>query len=314
MKLESAHLEILSAVVEFGGLTEGAAAISKSQPSVSRTMALLEARVGAPLFEPGRRPLRPTELGRHLARLGKTIRTSGIEASRLVDDYRKGRVGRLHISGTPIFMDGVIARMIGEFQAQSPEISIEQSYGYVDELLAQLRNESLDLAVVPLRQDQLTNDLEFAPLILGRNVIACRKGHPLTRTKMITAADLSSYRWVAPPENSPLFRDIQRTLGQFGLDDMPVAFSGGTYASIVGVLAGSDALTVLPASVVVVAGQSSALTTLPLRIEHPDRTLGLLSRPGGEPSLKRLKEFLIAQCGWIDAKLRHGNAEARWRR
>lgn len=314
MKLDTAHLEILSAVVEHGGLTEGAAAIGKSQPSVSRTMALLEARVGAPLFEPGRRPLRPTELAQHLARLGKKIRTSSEEASKLVDNYRKGRVGRLRISGTPIFMDGVVAQLIGEFQAQSPDITIEQGYGYLDELLAQLRNASLDIAVVPLRKDQLPDDLEFAPLILGRNVIACRKGHPLTRTKMITAEDLSKYRWVAPPENSPLFRDIQRTLAQFGLDDMPVAFSGGTYASIVGVLAGSDTLSVLPASVVVIAGPSSALTTLPLQIEHPDRTLGMLSQRGGEPSLKRFKEFLIAQCGWIDAKLRHGSSEARWRR
>lgn len=314
MKIDSSHLEILSAVVEHGGLTEGAAAIGKSQPSVSRTMALLEARVGAPLFEPGRRPLRPTELAQHLARLGKRIRQASNEASTLVDNYRKGRVGRLRISGTPIFMDGVIAQLIGEFQAQSPDIRVEQGYGYLNELLAQLRNDSLDLAVVPLRKDQLPEDLDFAPLILGRNVIACRKGHPLTRTKVITAEDLSKYRWVAPPENSPLFRDIQRMLAQFGLDEMPIAFSGGTYASIVGILAGSDTLSVLPASVMIVAGPSSALTTLPLQIAHPDRVLGMLSRPGGEPSLRRLREFLIAQCSWIDAKLRHGSTEARWRR
>ena len=59
MKLDSEHLEILAAIVEQGGLTEGAEALGKSQPSVSRSVALLEARIGLPLFEPGRRPLRP---------------------------------------------------------------------------------------------------------------------------------------------------------------------------------------------------------------------------------------------------------------
>ena len=39
MKLDSEHLEILAMVVERGGLTEGAEALGKSQPSVSRTMA-----------------------------------------------------------------------------------------------------------------------------------------------------------------------------------------------------------------------------------------------------------------------------------
>ena len=63
MKIDSEHLEILALIVEKGGLTEGAEALGKSQPSVSRSMTLLEKRVGMPLFEPGRRPLRPTELG-----------------------------------------------------------------------------------------------------------------------------------------------------------------------------------------------------------------------------------------------------------
>lgn len=55
MKIDSEHLEILAMIVDKGGLTEGAEALGKSQPSVSRTMALLEDRIGAPLFEPGRR-------------------------------------------------------------------------------------------------------------------------------------------------------------------------------------------------------------------------------------------------------------------
>lgn len=314
MKISSEHLEILAAVVAQGGLTEGANAVGKSQPSVSRTMALLEARVGTPLFEPGRRPLRPTPLAQHLAELGAQIHKYNLQASELVDSYRKGRLGHLRISGTPIFMDGVVAQLIGEFQVQNPDITIEQGYGYFDELQGQLRNGALDMAVLPLRAEQLADDLDFAPLLPGRNVIVARKGHPLTRTKIITADDLRKFRWIAPPENSPLYHDIQRTLNSFGLDHMPVAFSGGNYASIVGVLAGSDALTVLPASVVIVAGSGWPLATLPLQIAHPDRTLGMLTRPGGEPSLRRFKDFLKAQCSWIDARLRHGENEARWRR
>ena len=311
MKIDSEHLEILAAVVAQGGLTEGAAAIGKSQPSVSRTMALLEGRVGAPLFEPGRRPLRPTELGRRLAALGGRIHQLNAEAASLVDSARQGRLGRLRIGGTPIFMDGVIARVIGEFQAQHPAIVIDQGYGYRETLIAQLRNGALDLALIPLKPDQIPDDLDFSPLFPGRNVIACRVGHPLARSKAITAEELSRYRWIAPPEESPLYRDIQRVLSGFGLDHMPVAFSGGTFASIVGVLTGSDALTVLPASVVLLASPSSNVVALPLRIEHPDRQLGMLSRRDGDASLARLREFLAGQGAWIGAKLRHGRNAQR---
>lgn len=312
MKIDSEHLEILAAVVAQGGLTEGATAIGKSQPSVSRTMALLEARVGLPLFEPGRRPLRATELGRRLATLGTRIHELNRDASSLIDGALQGRLGRLRLAGTPIFMDGVISRVIGEFQVRNPDIVLELGYGYREDLLTQLRNATLDLAIVPLRADHMPKDMEFTPLFPGRNVIACRTGHPLTRTKAITAEELKTYRWIAPPKESPLFRDIERALEGFGLDHMPVAFSGGTFASIVGVLTGSDALTVLPASVVLMAAPTTGIASLPLRIEHPDRQLGMLSLADADASMKRLKDFLAAQGAWIDIKLRHGrNAQPR---
>ncbi|MEX0371747.1 MAG: LysR family transcriptional regulator, partial [Tateyamaria sp.] len=53
MQLDPNHLVMLAAVVDEGGLTSGAHALGKSQPSLSRTLAALEARLGQPLFEKG---------------------------------------------------------------------------------------------------------------------------------------------------------------------------------------------------------------------------------------------------------------------
>ena len=46
MKIDPRHLEILAAIVDHGGLTEGASALGKSQPSVSRSLSMLEERLG----------------------------------------------------------------------------------------------------------------------------------------------------------------------------------------------------------------------------------------------------------------------------
>ena len=77
MKIDPRHLEILFAIVERGGLTEGAEMLGKSQPSLSRSLAILEERIGLALFEPDRRPLRPTELGISLAAEGRKIFQAG---------------------------------------------------------------------------------------------------------------------------------------------------------------------------------------------------------------------------------------------
>ena len=307
MKLDSEHLEILAMIVEKGGLTEGAEALGKSQPSVSRTMALLEDRIGAPLFEPGKRPLRPTELGENLARLGARIHGLNTEASRLVQSYAKGHTGRLRIAGTPIFMDGVVSTFIADFQTRHPDVQIAQSYGYFDQLAASLRTGSLDMAIVPLHPGSVPSDMTFVPLLPGRNVIAARAGHPLIRRSTITLADIEPYPWIAPPPDSPLYRDLQRALKSIGKEDFRVSFSGGTLASIISILAGSDALTVLPYSVVFLTRKTLGVEALRLKIEHPDRQLGLLTfdATSPPPALRQFGGFLKDEFALLEARIQH---------
>ncbi len=307
MKLDSEHLEILAMIVEKAGLTEGAEALGKSQPSVSRTMALLEDRIGTPLFEPGKRPLRPTELGESLARIGARIRVQNLEASALVQSYAKGHTGRLRIAGTPIFMDGVVSTLIADFQMRQPDVQIAQSYGYADALAASLRTDALDLAILPLHPSSVPQDMTFTPLLAGRNVIACRAGHPLTRRAAISLADIEPYPWIAPPADSPLFRDLQRALKSIGKEDFRINFSGGTFASIVSVLSRSDSLTVLPYSVVFLSRKTAGLEALPLKIDHPDRQLGMLTHTGAQtaPALRRFASFLADAFKMLEARIQH---------
>ena len=138
MKIDPRHLELLAAIVDNGGLTEGAAAIGKSQPSVSRTLAMLEERLGVELFAPNKRPLQPTAFCRLLAQEGRQIRKAGETASQLVAQLRGGRSGAIRLAGTPIFMDGVVSGMIASFQSENPDIRIDQSYGYASDVISRL--------------------------------------------------------------------------------------------------------------------------------------------------------------------------------
>ena len=130
MKIDPRQLENLAAIVQSGGLTEGAAALGKSQPSVSRPIAALEARLGSALFLPGRRPLPPTELGLRLTEEGRHILQAGQAAAQAVQSFKLGKAGAVRMAGTPTVMDGGIVGMIAGFQAQNPEVQIEQRDGY----------------------------------------------------------------------------------------------------------------------------------------------------------------------------------------
>ncbi len=294
MKLDPRHLEILAAIVDEGGLTEGAAALGKSQPSVSRSLGLLEDRVGKPLFEPRKRPLRPTELGHLLAQEGRKILEAGRAASNLVDTHARGLAGAVRVAGTPIFMDGVISGVIAEFQADHPSIRIDQSYSYAAEALDKVGKDLLDLAILPVRPADLPDTFVFQQILEGRNVIACRLGHPLSRLSDLSPSDVFHYPWIAPPANSPLFQDLRRLLDGIGQRELKIGFTGGSLSAVLNVLAGSDCLTVLPFSVVLMLQRQNRLASLPIDIGDPDRHLGIVTRKDTKANLaaKRFSDFV----------------------
>lgn len=293
MKLDERHLIQLAAVVQAGGVTEGAAMIGLSQPAVSRTIALLERRLAEPLFARGRRPLQPTPLGRMLAEIGQTMLIASRRASEVVEDFHLGRTGVVRIGGTPFFMDALISGVIAEFQNASPDVRIEQSYGYVPELQAALHAGRIDLAVCPLAILDEGSALTFREILPGRNVVACRATHPLLMKRKIRKSDLLDFPWIAPPAGSPLMADLNSLMLSLGATEIKIRYSGGSLTSAMTYLKGTDALTVLPHGVVFAFRKEGAITALPMAIPHPDRALGLLrlANAPGSPAVEAFVGF-----------------------
>lgn len=315
MKLDARHLEILAAIVDHGGLTEGAAALGKSQPSVSRTLSQLEARIGEPLFKPGRRPLQPTDLGAALAEHGRAVYRANMRASEIVERHRAGHSGVVRVGGTPIFMDGVIASMIARFQQAHLDVRVDQSYGFAEELADRLRAGTLDMAILPLQRDRVPQELNFQPILAGLNVIACRTGHPLARRKLITPSDIALYPWIAPPVESPLYRDLRRALANIGASDFRISFSGGSLASVLSVLTETDSLTVLPYSVVFMLKDRNTVAALSLDIGHPDRDLGVLALDTAlrNPAARRFRSFIVQQFESLSRRITQHQKDQLWR-
>lgn len=128
MKLDPRHIEILAAVVDSGGMTDGAASLARSQPSLSRTIAMLEARLGTRLFHPGRRPLRPAELGLRLADEGRRIVRGELDLA-ICPLHAKDRTKGLHVD--PILPGhNVIACREGHPLAKTNAVTEADLLGY----------------------------------------------------------------------------------------------------------------------------------------------------------------------------------------
>jgi len=278
MKLDERHLAQLAAVVQAGGVTEGAALIGMTQSALSRTLAMLERRIGEPLFLKGRRPLQPTALGRALADHGQVVLATSRKASELVADFRHGRAGLVRVGGTPFFTDALVSTMIAEFQNSHPEVRVDQSYGYLPDLREALNADRIDLAISPIGILDEGSNLEFLELLPGRNVVACRATHPLLGKRRMKPKEMLDYSWIMPPPGSPLLADLRSLLISLGVTEIKSRYSGGSLLSAINYMKHTDALTILPHSAIFAFRNEKAISALPVEVPHPKRALGLFRR------------------------------------
>ncbi|ODT81198.1 MAG: LysR family transcriptional regulator [Pelagibacterium sp. SCN 64-44] len=311
MKLNERHLMQLAAVLDAGGVSEGAAMLGMTQSAVSRSLAMLEARIGEPLFIKGRRPLQATALGAQLAIHGRAMLTASRRATDAVQGHLKGTSGLVRVGGVPFFMDALVSQMIAHFHQEEPEITVQQSYGNLPELVSALDSRLIDLGIVPIGSAHPGSAYEFVEILPGRNIVACRIGHPLLRRPRLQATDLAAYPWIAPLPGSPLMTDLQMILLSIGVSELNIRYSGGSLMSVVNFLAESDALAVLPFSVVFALRKENRVTVLPYAIPQPDRSLGILRRLDAPriPAAERFAQHIIGVFDDLrHTIIRHENA------
>ncbi|MHA7778036.1 LysR family transcriptional regulator [Roseibium sp. M-1] len=290
MKLDERHLIQLAAVVQTSSVTAGAELLGMTQPAVSRTLAMLEKRLGEPLFLRGQRPLQPTPLGRALADQGQVMLAASRKASETVRNFQEGKAGAVRVGGTPFFMDALISSMTADFQNDFPEIRVDQSYGYVKDLREAVYADRIDLAICPIDILGEGSGLVFDEILPGRNVVACSALHPLLNKRKPTAQELLEYPWIAPPPGSPLYADLHSILLSLGSTEIKIRYSGGSLASVINYMTRSNALTVLPHGAVFAYRKERTMTALPFKIPHPDRALGIL-RLAGAPYLPAVDKY-----------------------
>lgn len=298
MLIESRALAQIAAIVETGSFGRAAEVLGTSQPAISRDVAKLEARIGAPLFDRTVRPAEPTALCLSLAEEGSAVLFARRQAALKVERARAGTTGVLRIVGPPMVLDHVITPICARFHASHPAVEIHTHPGYFPEAAALIRSRKTDIAIVATeRMDEA--DLDFVPLMTSRNVIACRLNHPLTRQPDPDLRGVLDYGWVAPPEGSPLSQDLRASMTRLGAPMAAVRFRSDTSAGIRSYIENTDCLAILPESVVTAMARHYAIAALPFDLPGPTRKVGMLRRRDGSETrlVRRMREHLVGAFG-----------------
>ena len=120
------YLAQLATIVELGSVTKAAQKLNTTQPTLSRTIKLIEDRVGAPILRRGRHGVTATEIGFRLAESGREILRRSQQAETAIREWKDGQVGEIRIGVGPM----LAATLMGDFFSQmvlAPPITVLKS-------------------------------------------------------------------------------------------------------------------------------------------------------------------------------------------
>ncbi|TCV92641.1 LysR family transcriptional regulator [Biostraticola tofi] len=189
------HIDIFYTVMTTGNLTEAAAQLNTSQPTVSRELARLERLLQMTLFERIKGRLKPTREG---LRLFEEVRQSYSGLDRILaaaQSIRRFDQAQLSLACLPVFSQSLLPEICRGFLAAYPAVSINvipQESPLLEEWLSAQRH---DLGLT--EHDLTPAGTEREALMTLNEVCVLPAGHPLCNREMLCPADFAGQPFIS---------------------------------------------------------------------------------------------------------------------
>jgi DNA-binding transcriptional LysR family regulator len=196
--MDSDALNTFLMVHRRGGISNAAKALHRSQPAISRRIALLEQELGVPLFErvAGRTML--SDAGRVMVPYAERAVAAAQDAEHAVRALARSNSGPVALAVVGTLAGGRLSTMMKRFAGEHPDVNLTLRTATSTEVSELVRRGE---ATIGLRYDRdRSNDLDYELLATERLQVVCAPDHPRAGGRVARLADLRGERWIAFPE------------------------------------------------------------------------------------------------------------------
>ncbi|WP_428001751.1 LysR family transcriptional regulator [Acidovorax sp.] len=263
MSTTIAQLRHFIALADSGSFTRAADSTRRSQAAFSRSIAMLEAHLGAALVERSGHRNALTPIGRTVLEHARQVVAQADELHQVVRHHVSGEAGsvRLGMSATPHALLG--SRLLHMAAGQAGHMRLQLSGGPQAQQIQALRDRALDALVMDLRSLPGAHaDLEvhtLAELPTGALVRPC---HPLAQRHPVRFADLTEFAVACTGMSAAMGRLLVQRLGLQAHPDTLITLGSESVADLLDVVSHTDAVylgIVAPAAPLLAQGRLVAL-------------------------------------------------------
>lgn len=260
------QLRIFVAVATREHVTQAARDLNLTQSATSAAVATLEARYQTRLFDRVGRRIVLTAAGKAFLVEARAILARVASAEGVLDDLAGLKRGTLALAASQTIAGYWLPAFIHGFNAAHPAITLSLVIGNTEQVAAFVREGAADLGFVEGHVDDPV--LAAQPVAEDELVLVGPPDHPLCRAAAISAADLTSARWVLREAGSGTRAVFEAALGELGIAprQLDVAFDLPSNEAVRGAVEAGAGVTVLSKLVVMRAVTSGLLAVAGIRL------------------------------------------------
>lgn len=288
MAIDLRQLEYFLRVAQRKNISMAAADLGIAQPTLTKSIKLLEEQLGVRLFERLPRGVALTSFGQTMLRHAEAVHLHMKDAGDEIAAQRSGTTGTVVIGAGPTWLRRYLPTALSGTVAVHPGVRIRVEAGFDEALLRALRQGELDLVVAEIPSPEDRQDLDVMTLTSDRLGVCCRRGHPLAKRPRVSMRDLLQYPWIKPPHSTRAHRRLDAFFVASDLPPPKSVLESASVALQLNVLRQSDALA----------------STVSKTLDTPEgKGLVMLNVPG--LALSRDAGVITRKGGWLSPAASH---------
>jgi DNA-binding transcriptional LysR family regulator len=190
-EMELRHLRYFVAVAEEENVSRAALKLHVSQPGISRQIHDLEDELGFQLFKRSAKSVRLTGAGKVFLTEARDVLQHADDAVKKARVAAGGTNGEINVGYAPSLTIQILPQALRKFQEKFPGVRVALHDLSTEEMLAQLGEKKLQVALTVRPPAKLLRGLNFEELARYAACVAVAPKHPLAKSKSISLEQIS---------------------------------------------------------------------------------------------------------------------------